>query len=274
MPISEVHTLEELEALLAKAEKLLSGKQVALLPIKWSPALEEFPRVEVLDPNLDHLAAAVRPGAHAFYWWDETAVDGNPNEGEKVVLRIALWQDGLLFDWSLITKKWLDYLEANQETEEGSETDQLGRPVPALTPEQEALVESIESDPDAVVEKIVERALSSVPKKDLTVPVHQASLLGEHEAGIRGLPFEIEAAGTANELRGRAAQIIERRLSERIEAAMNELVAAFPSWHKSQGSPRLTKALVRMFVQGNGYKASNLFIDDLRVRLDVGMTKA
>ncbi len=268
------YTLDELETLLETARSTLAKHDVALLPVRWSKTFEEAPGVIMDDPKLENLDRAIRPGAHAFYWWDEIAVPES-DDGERVTLRLALWQDGLVYDWSLHTQRWFDFL---QETEEqpaiGLQTDDFGRPLPQLNEEQAQLAKRLETEPDEVLDEFVRVSMEALAPTELRPQPWKVARIGEQELGLRDLPWGIEARNIAHDIMEKARGQIEEKLAERTDQIIADLVEDFPSWYQRKGEPRLTKALVKMYVQEQGYQAPATFVDDLKVRIDVAMMKA
>ncbi len=268
-----IHTLDALEGLLEGARETLDKQGIPLLPVRWSKTFEEAPGVSMDDPRLENLAAAIRPGAHAFYWWDELAIP-ETDDGERVALRLALWQDGLVYNWSLYTQRWFDFLDETEGEAFDDEIDTLGRRLPELTPEQDVLAKRLENEPNAVLNEFVQISLDALAPTDLRPQPWKVARIGEQELGLRDLPWGLEARNIAHDLVEKARHEIEAKLAERVDTITNDLVNGFQAWYQGKGEPRLTKALVKMYVQEQGYQAPGTFIDDLKVRIDVAMLKA
>lgn len=268
------HTLDELNGFLEKAQQVLKERDVPLLRIHSSQAMEDALGVEMDDPRLDNLAEAVRPGAHAFYWWVDVA-DPETLEAERMALRIWLWQDGLRYDWTLGTEAWYELLRSPEGEEDfDGLTDSFGRPIPELSKEQAALAKRLEEEPEAVLDEFVRVSVEALSPNDLRPQPWKVARIGEQELGLRDLPWGIEARDIAQDLMEKARQQIELKLVERVDNIIGDLVEDFPAWYQRKSEPRLTKALVKMYVQEQGYQAPGTFVDDLKVRIDVAMMKA
>lgn len=259
---------KELKAKLALATQVLKKTGRVFLPIRGFEAAKGLTIVEMNDDALDHFADLATAETRAFYVWDEAHQAGaHVDDGVTTGLRLYLHDGKVLYAWNFLTENAL-----LREGDGDDDVNRFGRPLPKLTPAQEKLLKRLQKDRDGIIEDLVKVSLQHTNAKDLTLASYKVAQIGETELGIRDIPYEYDVR--SHEITQDARARIEEALAKRREDAVKALVAAFPDWFSKKGNPRMNKPLVKMFIEEQGYKFANGFIDDVKVRLDVVLATA
>lgn len=130
-------------------------------------------------------------------------------------------------------------------------TDRWNRPV-ELTPAQKILGDRLQNDPEGLVTELCETAMGYLDAKDLTGKMYAIASGAERELGLQGTPYDAPWHHLVQSVGQQARVKIEQEIDDRKNHALDRLVIGFPVWYREQGQPRLTKALVKLYIQTEG----------------------
>lgn len=259
----------DLENLLEAVLKTLAGRDINHAEVEDMQAGTGMATATMVATDDESITKFVQDGAHVFYRWDVT-FEEDSDDYVKGLLQFFVVQNGLLYKWDLCTSEWA---VSQQEERFEFEQDRLD-PMRGVSDETKAIAKQIENAPDEFVESYVEAAVKGFDDNDLTGNYHQIRHLADRALGTHAIPYRSEAYGKLQEMQPDLKRAIEEHLDEKRERAIEGLVQTFPRWYREKGAPRMSKNLVKVFAQEQGYRFPNHFVDDLKVQIDIAIARA
>jgi hypothetical protein len=258
-----------LETILRVTLEALDKRRIKHTEIDDIEAGSGMATVTMIATDSESLTAFIHDSAHVFYRWDYTINEDGEKESKGLLQLFAL-QDGMLYKWELCTTEWAIEQQGDAYDLEQHRLD----PIRGVSDEVKVLVDLIENHPEKFTETYVEAAVKGFADNDLTGNYHQIRHIANNTLGTHDIPYRTDAYTALQEMQPDLKRAVEERLEAKRGKAIVALVKTFPRWYREQGSPRMSRNLVKAFAQEQGFRFGNQFVDDLKVQIDIAIARA